>query len=514
MASGQFILGPEVTAFEEEFAAYCDARHAIGVGSGLDALRLILLGYEVGPGRRGDRAVEHVHRDLAGRVRRPAPRRCRSSPTPRRTTSRPQAVEAADHALHQGDHAGAPVRAAGRHGRRSSRSDATAASPSSRTPPRRRAPATAAAAPGGLADAAGFSFYPGKNLGALGDAGAITTDDDALAERVRMLRNYGSKVKYHHDLPGHQQPPGLAAGRLPARQAAPPGRVERAPARGRRALPRAARRRRGSRAAGGARTGPSRCGTCSSCGIRGATSCRSASTEAGVDTIIHYPIPPHLTGAYAAGFAAADLPLAERLGRRGALAAHGPAPAARGRRPRGCGGARGGRRRCRGVRSHERRPSASPWSASATGDRTSPASPCEHADAELVWCCDRERGGARAAEAPVSAGAAHNRVPGRPGRRLGRGRHHRHADRHPRGPRGRRRSRPASTCSSRSRSPRRRRRSTASRRHAATASSWSATRSSTTRRSPRSATWSRAGSSAACSTSTASGPRSARSATT
>ena len=56
---------------------------------------------------------------------------------------------------------------------------------------------------GRLADAAGFSFYPGKNLGALGDAGAVTTDDDALAERVRMLRNYGSKVKYHHDAAGH-----------------------------------------------------------------------------------------------------------------------------------------------------------------------------------------------------------------------------------------------------------------------------------------------------------------------
>ncbi len=84
----------------------------------------------------------------------------------------------------------------------SRRSGATAASRSSRTPRRRRAPAIAAAVRARLGDAAGFSFYPGKNLGALGDAGAVTTDDDALAERVRMLRNYGSKVKYHHDVPG------------------------------------------------------------------------------------------------------------------------------------------------------------------------------------------------------------------------------------------------------------------------------------------------------------------------
>jgi dTDP-4-amino-4,6-dideoxygalactose transaminase len=55
---------------------------------------------------------------------------------------------------------------------------------------------------GGLGHAAATSFYPGKNLGAFGDAGAVTTNDDALAERVRTLRNYGSKVKYRHDLPG------------------------------------------------------------------------------------------------------------------------------------------------------------------------------------------------------------------------------------------------------------------------------------------------------------------------
>jgi dTDP-4-amino-4,6-dideoxygalactose transaminase len=55
---------------------------------------------------------------------------------------------------------------------------------------------------GGLGDAAGFSFYPGKNLGALGDGGAVTTDDDALSDRLRLLRNYGSRAKYKNDLKG------------------------------------------------------------------------------------------------------------------------------------------------------------------------------------------------------------------------------------------------------------------------------------------------------------------------
>jgi dTDP-4-amino-4,6-dideoxygalactose transaminase len=166
---------------------------------------------------------------------------------------------------------------------------------------------------GGLADAAGFSFYPGKNLGALGDAGAITTDDDGLAERVRMLRNYGSKVKYHHDLPGMNS-------RLDSLQAAFL-RVKL------RRLDEWNERRRAVAARYLERLD----------GAEGLVlpavpdwaepvwhlfvvrhprrdQLQERLREVGVDTIIHYPIPPHLTGAYAAGFARGDLPTAERLG--------------------------------------------------------------------------------------------------------------------------------------------------------------------------------------------------------
>src|SRR5918999_865238 len=165
MASGQFILGPEVTAFEDEFAAYCATRHAIGVGSGLDALRLILLGYEVGP---GDEVIVPSNTFIATWL------------AVSQVGARPVPVDM-EGLTALGRERGIPVieDAAQAQGARYRGSRA-----------------------GGLADAAGFSFYPGKNLGALGDAGAITTDDDALAERVRMLRNYGSKGKYHHDVPG------------------------------------------------------------------------------------------------------------------------------------------------------------------------------------------------------------------------------------------------------------------------------------------------------------------------
>ena len=113
--------------------------------------------------------------------------------------------------------------------------------------------------------------------------------------------------------PGAQQPARLAAGRRAARQAAALRRVERAPPRRGRPLPAS-----GSPASTGSwscrsPSGPSPSGTCSSCAIRSATPCRQRLAEAGVDTIIHYPIPPHLTGAYAERRRRRQLPVAERL---------------------------------------------------------------------------------------------------------------------------------------------------------------------------------------------------------
>lgn len=201
LGSGSFVLGEELEAFEREFAAACGVRHAVGTGNGLDALHLILLACGVGP---GDEVVVPAHTFIATWLAvswtgaRPIPAevdRGTGNLDPERLPigARTRAIVPVhlygqpadmDPILEIARDRGLRVieDAAQAHGARY-----------------KGRPAGALGAPG---DAAAFSFYPTKNLGALGDGGAVVTDDDDLAERVRLLRSYGSRVKYQHEIRG------------------------------------------------------------------------------------------------------------------------------------------------------------------------------------------------------------------------------------------------------------------------------------------------------------------------
>ncbi len=200
LASGWYILGAEVQAFEQEFAAYCGARHCIGVADGLDALALILRAMGIGP---GDEvlvpsntfiatwlAVSSVGATPVPVEPRPGTHNIDTDRLEAAVTPRTRAVMPV-HLYGQPCEMDAVNAVAARHGLKVIEDAAQAHGARWRG---RRA--------GSLGDAAGFSFYPGKNLGALGDGGAITTSDDALAERLRLLRNYGSTVKYRHEVQG------------------------------------------------------------------------------------------------------------------------------------------------------------------------------------------------------------------------------------------------------------------------------------------------------------------------
>lgn len=197
---GWFILGEEVAAFEREFAAYCETAHCVGVGNGLDALHLILRGYDIGA---GDEVIVPAHTFIATWL---AVMYAGARPVPVEAEARtwnldPARIEAAItprtrailpvHLYGQPADMDAIDEVARRHGLKVIEDAAQAHGARYKG---RRA--------GGLGDAAGFSFYPGKNLGALGDGGAVVTNDAALAARIRALRNYGGEEKYRHDEPG------------------------------------------------------------------------------------------------------------------------------------------------------------------------------------------------------------------------------------------------------------------------------------------------------------------------
>ena len=201
---GWYILGNEVKQFETNFAAYCGTNHCIGVGNGLDALVLIFKAYiHLGKLQKGDEVIVPANTyiasilavlqaDLLPVLVEPRLETYNINPEEikAKITSKTKAILpvhlygqlcemevissiAKEHNLLVVEDA------AQAHGAEWNGSKA-----------------------GNFGNAAGFSFYPGKNLGALGDAGAITTNDDALAEVLFSMRNYGSKVKYENEIIG------------------------------------------------------------------------------------------------------------------------------------------------------------------------------------------------------------------------------------------------------------------------------------------------------------------------
>ena len=202
--SGWYILGEEVAAFEKEFAAYCGAKYCIGVANGLDALTLVIRAWKVlGLLKSGDEIIVPANTYIASILA-----ISENGLTPvlldaslethninpehieKFITSRTRAIMP----VHlYGRLAEMPVIMAIAHKYRLLVLEDCAQAHGASLDEKKA---------GNWGDAAGFSFYPGKNLGALGDGGAITTNNDELAKLLRTLSNYGSHQKYHNDYKG------------------------------------------------------------------------------------------------------------------------------------------------------------------------------------------------------------------------------------------------------------------------------------------------------------------------
>ncbi len=200
LASGWYVLGQQVAAFEAEFAAYLGVRHVVGVGSGTDAIQLALVAAGVKAGSEVVTApntcvptvaaisatgATPVFADVDAHTLTLSPEKLETAITVRTRAIVP--VHLYGHPCDMG--------------------------PLERIAAERNIPLIEDCAQahgtlykgnacGGFGRAAAFSFYPSKNLGAFGDGGAVATNDDAMAEQVRMLRNYGEEKRYHHRLKG------------------------------------------------------------------------------------------------------------------------------------------------------------------------------------------------------------------------------------------------------------------------------------------------------------------------
>lgn len=308
MDSGSFIMGPELQAFEAEFAQYCEVKRCIGVGNGLEALHLLLRAYGIGP---GDEVIVPSNTFIATWL---AVTQCGATPVPVEPNMDTHNIDPALIAKAITRHTRAiipvhlyglsadmdPINAlAAKHGLVVIEDAAQAQGARYKG---RRA--------GSLGHAAATSFYPGKNLGALGDGGAVLTNDDAIADKVMQLRNYGSKVKYQHDLAGYNS-------RLDEMQAA---------------FLRVKLTALDASNAGRRKVAAQYSQLLTGAGInlphlpeyaepvwhlyvirsRQRDALKMSLEQQGVSTVIHYPIPPHQQACYQ-GFSKCNLPLAEIL---------------------------------------------------------------------------------------------------------------------------------------------------------------------------------------------------------
>jgi dTDP-4-amino-4,6-dideoxygalactose transaminase len=308
--SGWYILGEEVQQFEQEYAAYCEAGHCVGLANGLDALHLGLLALGIGP---GDEVLVPSNTYIATWL---AVSQCGARPVPVEPEAGgfnmdPARLEAAItartrailpvHLYGQSADLDPILACARRHGLKVLEDGAQAHG--ARYKGKRI---------GAHGDLVAWSFYPGKNLGCYGDGGAITTDDAALAERLRVLRNYGSRVKYVNEVRGFNS-------RLDPLQAAVlRAKLANLDADNRQRAALAARYQAGL--AGCALALPVVPPWAEPVwhlyvvrsGMRDALQQRLQ--QAGIGTLIHYPIPPHLQQAYAdLGMARGALPLSEAI---------------------------------------------------------------------------------------------------------------------------------------------------------------------------------------------------------
>jgi dTDP-4-amino-4,6-dideoxygalactose transaminase len=311
MESGWYVLGEETLAFETEYASYCGVPHCVGVSNGLDALHLALRAFGVGP---GDEVIVPSNTYIATWLAvtyagatpiqvepdrntfNINPARIESAVTPRTRAIMPV------HLYGQPADMDPIMQIADRHGLKVIEDNAQAQG--ARYKGRRT---------GGLGHAAAHSFYPGKNLGAMGEAGAVTTADPAIAEKIRVLRNYGSQVKYHNQYKGYNN-------RIDELQAA----FLRVKLRhlddwNDRRCQRAEQYLEGLRDCAGIILPPVpdwADPVWHQFVIRLADrdAVQQRLTAAGIGTLVHYPIPPHLSQAYAdLGLGRGRFPIAEEM---------------------------------------------------------------------------------------------------------------------------------------------------------------------------------------------------------